>query len=624
MPGLIGIVSNQNEKVNTEDLLSKMCQEIRHESWYKIDTHLNKKIGLGRVHLGILNPEQQPIFNEDKTLCILMDGEIYDYQDMKNELVIKGHTFSLNNDPEFILHLYEEYGIDFVQKLNGSFTLVIWNERSEDLLIINDRYGLRPLYYTLSNGYLLFGSEVKAILQDENFNRIVDDRSVADFFSFGYILGNKTFFQGIELLPPASIMTYNAGQISIKQYWNFNFCKESEKYPIEYYSQKFSKLLLQAVERQMKGNHRIGVPLSGGLDSRLIVASIDKKHYPLHTFTFGILNCDDARFAQMIANKLGTTHHFFEFRPEDIVSYASKEVYLMDGMLNCFHAHRMQTYGEISSHINVALSGFELLFNTYYINEIPSVSKIFNMYSDNEIFFQYFAHSRFVKDKNYTSSIKQLFSEQYYSQTKDFPSDSIENILDKSIKASPFEKIGYYNLKQRQRRFYLYGTVLPRHTIEVRTPLLDNDLMDFVFSLPPELRAEDKLISIKTIIDNFPKLVSISNTKTGMVITANNLQIRINNMISNAKHLINRITGKTIFENRKNYADYENWIKNNKELREYILNILLDEKTLKRPYFNQKYIKEILDLHMSGKKYNTELIGRLLTFELWNRQFIDK
>jgi len=187
MPGLVGIVSSKSKNTVIEELLSMMCQSIKHETWHKTDTYLSKAAGLGRIHLGIFNPEPQPMFNEDKTLCIIMDGEIYDYQNAKQDLVSRGHKFSINNDPEFILHLYEEYGKDFVHKLNGSFTFIIWCEKSQNLLIINDRYGLRPLYYAERNGYLIFGSEVKAILQDQTFERKVDDRAVVDFFSFGYI-----------------------------------------------------------------------------------------------------------------------------------------------------------------------------------------------------------------------------------------------------------------------------------------------------------------------------------------------------------------------------------------------------------------------------------------------------
>ena len=146
--------------------------------------------------------------------------------------------------------------------------------------------------------------------------------------------------------------------ISIEQYWDFDFKEEYEDLPEEYYIEKLSKLVLQAVERQMKGHHRIGVPLSGGLDSRTIVGSIQKKHYPIHTFTFGKQHCDDVKFAQMISNKLGHASHFFEFKPDDLVSYAEKAVYLTDGMQNCIHAHRMQTYDEIREFMDIALVGW--------------------------------------------------------------------------------------------------------------------------------------------------------------------------------------------------------------------------------------------------------------------------
>jgi asparagine synthase (glutamine-hydrolysing) len=622
MPGLVGIVTTQT--ANTEKLLSKMCHAIKHEKWYKTDTYVNKTVGLGRVHLGIFNPELQPLFNEDKTVCILMDGEIYDYQKMKEDLVSKGHEFSVDNDPEFILHLYEEYGTDFVHKLNGSFTLVIWNEKSHELLIINDRYGLRPLYYTEHNGYLLFGSEVKAILRDETFKRIVDDRSVADFFSFGYILGDKTFFRGIELLPPASILTYNnTGHVSIEEYWIFNFNEENEVQTEGYYVEKFSNLLLQAVERQMDGEFRFGVPLSGGLDSRVIAASIYKKHYPLDTFTFGKPNCDDARFAQKVANKLGTQHHFFEFKLDDLAFYAEKAVYLTDGLLNCIHAHRtMQTSGEMREYIDVALSGMEALWCFVFpITEMDARKDSYIQSTDDMVLFQ----PMFIP-LSYGFR-KQLFSQSYYSKIKNYPSKSIKNIRKKipknSMKISPFKMIEYYDLTQRQRRFAVYGPVIMRSKIEVRIPLLDNNLMDFVFTLPPELRTEDKLISVKTIVGIFPELISIPWQKTGLPITPSNLQLEIHNKIKGVKRRINRITGKKIFEDTKKFADYDDWMRDNKKLKEYILNILLDERALARPYFNPKSIKEILDLHMSGKENHSELIGRLLTFELWHRLFFD-
>lgn len=607
MPGLVGIVTTHDKAdINVKELLSKMCHAVRYEEWYKTDTYVNKTFGLGRVHLGIFNPEPQPIFNEDKTLCIMMEGEIYDYQNMKEDLVSKGHKFSVDNDPEFILHLYEEYDTDFVHKLNGSFTLVIWNENSHELLLINDRYGLRPLYYTEHNGYLLFGSEVKAILQDETFKRIIDNRSVADFFSFGYIIGNKTFFRGIELLPPASALTYNAGQSTIEQYWDFNFNEEYEDHPEEYYVKKLSKLILQAVERQMKGNYRVGVPLSGGLDSRTIVASIDKKHYPIHTFTFGKPNCDDARFAQMLANKLGANHHFFEFKPDNLASYAEKAVYITDGMKNCVHAHIYNILYGIGQKVDVVFDG---------IHGIKSGTHNSELYEAND--------DMILSDLlNPLKNVNRLFSNNYYFKIQQYLTHFSDDIQPNCAINLSFNRFNYYFLRQRKRRFSSYGSVIMRSKVETRFPFYDNDIIDFILTVPPILRRKEYLF-LKTIINLFPHLLAIPWQKTGLPLTASNLQFKIHNKEKGVKRRINRIIGKTIFEDTKNFADYDEWIRNSKKLRGYIMGILLDERTLARPYFNQKSIKEILDLHMSGKENHSELIGRLLTFELWHRQFLD-
>lgn len=612
MPGIIGIVSVQNENSSVEKLLSKMCQAIKHEEWYKIDTHISKSAGLCRVHLGVFNPEPQPIFNEDKTLCILMDGEIYDCENLKQELINKGHKFSIRNDPELILHLYEEYGKDLVYKLNGSFTLVIWNEKLKKVIIINDRYGSRPLYYTVHNSNLLIGSEVKAILQDETFEKKVDERSVADFFSFGFILGNKTFFKGIELLPPASIMTYNAGQVSIEQYWDFNFSEEYKDYPEEYYVEKLSKLILQAVERQVSGKCRIGIPLSGGLDSRTIVGSIQKKHYPIYTFTFGKKNCHDGKFARMMANELGTVHQFFEFEPDDLVSYAEKTVYLTDGMKNCIHSHIYNIMDGIDQTVDVILDGVQ------GIKLGTPDPRLYKASDDTILLFLL----------NPLENIELFFSKSFYNNIKQYLTHFMNDIQRNSSIHLSLNRFSYFQLLQRKRRFSFYGPVILRSKVETRFPFYDNDIMDFILTVPPNLRLNEK-IYLKSIIKLFPHLSTIPWQKTGLPPTASKLHVRIHGKMEGLKRILNYLAQKTtgikqVFKDDRDYQDYNNWMRYNKKLREYIYNILLDERTQRRPYFNQEYINGILDQHMNGNKNHSELIGRLLTFELWNRQFIDK
>ncbi|MCX9085641.1 MAG: asparagine synthase-related protein [Candidatus Methanoperedens sp.] len=619
MPGIIGIVSTKDAEDNNEKLLTRMCNAIKHKEWYKTDIHTGISAGLARVHLGIFNPESQPIFNEDKSLCIIMDGEIYDYEDLKKELIHKGYSFPIANDPEFILHLYEEYGNDLVHRINGSFTLAIWNEKLKKLIIINDRYGIRPLYYSENNRRLLFGSEVKAILQDETFVRIVDDRSVAEFFSFGYILGNKTFFQGIELLPPASIMTYESGRISIEQYWDFDFKEGSEEYSEEYYIEKLSKLVLQAVERQMKGHHRTGVPLTGGLDSRTLVASIQKEHYPIHTFTFGKSDCNDVKFARMISNTLGVDNHFYEFKPDDLVTYAQKAVYLTDGMQNCIHAHRMQTYDEIRDFMDVALLGWvgDSSIGSGFLRD--GVSKLEDKIEIFKIITNYLS----------IDLLRNLFDENYFKifqKNFNLSMNYILKIDEKvNIKLSN-NRLMYYNFKERQRRFISMGPVLVRSSVEARTPFYDYDFMDFILKIPPEFK-HGKHLYKNMILKMFPQLVKCPYQATGLPLDASEFHRKIRFSLQLMKGMINEMTQNVfnikLISTTREFYDYDDWIRNNKELREYISNILFDERTTGRSYFNKDYVKEIFDMHISGKKNYSELIGRLLTFELWNRQFID-
>lgn len=205
--GLVGMTKGDKY------LLNQMINLIKHYEWHQVDKYVDSSFAIARVHLGFFNPEPQPIFNESESLFIFMDGKIYNYREEMNKIKNK-HDIFIGNDPEFCLHSYEEWGTDFVKKLNGTFVLVICEKRK--MLIANDRYGLRPLYYAMNHGRLLFASEAKAILKDKTFKKELNNEAVADFFAFGEVLGNKTLFKGIEVLPPASVLIYD-GNLSIKQ-----------------------------------------------------------------------------------------------------------------------------------------------------------------------------------------------------------------------------------------------------------------------------------------------------------------------------------------------------------------------------------------------------------------------
>lgn len=625
MVGLVGIVAQKND-IDFKKLLLQMSDSIRHKDNQKVDSYICENqgfIGMARVHLGIFNPESQPTFNEDKTVCIIMDGEIYDHESVKAELVSKGHKFLVNNDVEFVLHLYEEYGKNFIHKLNGIFTLVIWNDTTQELLIANDRYGLRPLYYTDDNGYLLYGSEVKSIIQDVNLKRDIDNVSIAEWFSFGYILGDKTFFQKIRLLPPASILTYaKREKISIEKYWDFDFNRKYHDHSEEYYIENLSKLMIQSMERQMKGSHKKSVLLSGGLDSRAIIGSIHKRHYPIETLTYGRPGCYDAIFAKMISDKLGTNHHFFDLKPDDMIKYIEDVNYVSDGMLNILNANwllsdiieNMSKFSDVSYH---GWIGDTITGSTYLVCNLSNNDDNFSLFkrlcnnTPIDILKNLFRDSYFP---TYEQSIKK--SKEYISH--------IGNNID-----IPENRLTYINLKERQRRLISAGFVYMRNFLEFRTPFTDYDYVDFNMEIPPKYKIK-KYIYKKMILKMFPDLRDIPFQKTGLPLYETNYLktlLLFKEGIQILKKVMNNITRKTlgieIFIDQREFVYYDKWMRTNENLRKYISDILLDNRTLSRHYFNKKSIKNILDSHLSGKKDYSILIGLLITFELWNRKFID-
>lgn len=623
MPGLTGIIKEQGNTLDIEQLLPKMCEIIKYEDWYKKDTYLDKTIGMGRVSLGILNPETQPIFNENKNMCIMMEGEIYDYRDLKEDLISKGHTFLVNNDPEFVLHLYEEYKNDFAEKvkdLNGIFLFAIYDCNSHKLIICNDRYGFKPLYLCKRDNYLLFSSEIKAILQDKNIKREVNLEAMAEFFSFGYILGDNTLIKDIKLLPPASIFTYYNGKSKINQYWNWNQIKKIDVIDEEQIVEELGRLWLQAVERRMQGNEKIGAFLSGGLDSRAIVSAIYPKHLPIHAITFGKKNCDDYTIAKRVCDKLGIKHHFIEITAEEWYSGIEKTVWITEGFLNIIHQHSWNAIDRMKEYVDINLNGFAgdlVVGGSYLSNDFVNIKN-----SDN------YLNKVFLKmNKGHIGSIcgKEIYDSHISDILFTSSRHSIEREIKQKIKTS--EDSDYFFLNNRVRRFTLMGTVSAQTKLENRKPFFDNDFIEFVYSLPNEIRSNSYIYN-KMLIKFFPATFnSIPWQKTGMPICTSPIIVRGRSLYNGGKSLINRLLRKLslspLFKDNMNYTDYNNWMRDNKEIKKYIYNILLSEKSMNRGYFNNDFLKKLIENHISGKTDHAQMLGLFLTFELFNKMFID-
>jgi len=623
MPGIVAVVNDKSGK----ELLEPMINSVKYEDWYLIDSYVGKKLAIGRAHLGILNPEPQPIFNEDGSLGIFMDGEVYDYCEEKKYLESNGHKFKVANDPEFCLHLFEEYGEDFVKKLNGSFVIVIFDAKNRKILFTNDRYGLRPFYYAKNGDKFLFASEVKAILEDKTFKKEINHEAVVDFFAFEKILGDKTLFKGIKALPPATVLVWTNGKLFKHRYWDFEFkvpCDQKE----EEYVVNLVCIFKKAIERRMRGNHRIGVNLSGGMDSRTIVAAIDKKHYPIHTFTYGVREGDEAKIAEKIAKKLGAKHKFFELKRHYLAHFAEMGVYLTDGMCSCWNFYWMGFLKKMREDIDVVLHGLgmcilrnPLIFGGFYLDH-----KIVK--AQNNAFLNLFYEKLNV---NVTKEMMpNFFSNTYYQRIKDMPMKSLERTLKGAMDENPANK---YHCFSKVTRWYLQNyarsqtSPARRCYLEDRMPGFDNDFVDFVLGIPPKLRFEHN-IYYKFFTRLAPDLAKIPYQLTGVPPAAPPVAHKIGLFIKQGyKILIRKLRivtrGKVSIPMKIGYPDYDEWIRRDKELRKFFLDILLSEKTMSRGYFNEAYITQMVKDHMSSKKDYGRQLCALLTFELWHRLFAD-
>jgi len=328
MCGIVGILNKVPGEPPRENTLRQMLAMIRHRGPDEFGIYLDKHVGLGSARLSIidLSGGQQPISNEDGTLWIVFNGEIFNYLELRPELESRGHRFSTHSDTEVLLHLYEVYGPRCLERLNGQFAFAIWNVREQKLFMARDRLGVRPLFYTHSDGRLIFGSEIKAILSDPRVKAVIDPVTLDQIFTFWSPLSPRTAFKGIVELPPGHYLLAKGGEVVVERYWEVDFQNSSEsvsenKRPIEDYLEEFESLLVDAAKIRLRADVPVGAYLSGGLDSSTIASIIrNYTHNRLDTFSiaFSDVNYDESLYQRQMAKFLGTEHQVVHASYDDI------------------------------------------------------------------------------------------------------------------------------------------------------------------------------------------------------------------------------------------------------------------------------------------------------------------
>jgi asparagine synthase (glutamine-hydrolysing) len=614
VPGLVGLISDD---VRDKQLLDRMVNSITHEQWYKVDRYVNPPFNIARVHLGIFNPEPQPIFNEDRTLCIFMDGKVYGYDDEKKRLEGK-HRFASDSDPEFCLHLYEELGAESFKRLNGNFVFLICDLREKKTILVNDRNCLRSVYYAVHDGALLFAPEAKAILQDGTFKRELDVEALAMSLAYGEFWDDRTLFERMRFLPSASILTYSNGQLSRTRYWDLCYQADnglSDGAIVE----QLIETTRRAVAIRMKDKVRYGISLSGGLDSRVVLAAVDpEKRASVTTYSYGPLDCDEVKVAEKVAKKCGTVQRSIEITPQMIIQNAEQEAWLSDGRNSTLVGYFHPVHELIRGDVDVVFDGFELdatLGGSYLRkHRIQGESK-------EELFRDIQRDRRLLGDEDLVS----LFAPKYREIARGAPLNAFEMQYNKITNIDP--KTAFDEFFWRTHLvFWSTWHVYIRDLVEISYPTVDNDLIALIFRIPPEKRQNHRIYrpflkqlspGLARITYNrtlLPPCLPLAFWNAGRAYRFGKEKLK--------QRLYAVSKGSAYIRNKRRYIDEVGWMRVSEDWKSYFRTLLLASDSALREYLDQDYIRRLIQQHEDGTRDNSAKILRLANHELFLRKFL--
>jgi asparagine synthase (glutamine-hydrolysing) len=618
---MVGIVGFISKEIPEKSLLDNMVTSLKHQGTYHIDTYQDQHFGCARIHRGIFSPEPQPIFNKEKSICLFFDGKIYDYQNQLETLKKKGYTFQYENDPEFCLNSYMEDGINFIKQLNGSFVFVLHDFTKGKTILANDRYGHNVHYYALHKDTFYFAPEIKAILQEKKIPKVLNDDAVTEFFLVGEFWNNKTFFQNINVLSPATILTFDGNQIFKEKYWEFRYQTDDRLTQDEFINELIQKYQ-KAIKTRMNDHLNHGITLSGGLDSRTVLAGMElKKRKEITTCTFGARDCDEVKVAQKVSEKAQVKNHVtLETSPDIIMQNAMHDVWLTEGRNYIGNSFAYPLLSLVKDDIDVIFDGYALdlvLGGGYLKKEILSCK---NDEGLQKILLNIFFKKKIFQD----TELPLLFKSAYYDKIKNIPQRSFE---------IEFNKVNHSDLSNKSDQIFIntrvtwmqIGDTPVRDLFETSHPTADNDFIDTILKIPPIWRYNHRLYR-KFLMRLDPELSKIPYNHTMIRSDAPLFFWRIGLYYLYMRELIKKkiftfSNGKIFLPNNRHYANFEEWFRTNKKWQSFFRDLLLNENSSLKKYLNQSYIRQLFDEQVSGKKNNIMKLMYLATFELFIRIF---
>ncbi|MCX5715330.1 MAG: asparagine synthase (glutamine-hydrolyzing) [Candidatus Omnitrophica bacterium] len=631
MCGICGKVTLNNSSSISEELIRKMCSTLVHRGPDDEGVYISRqlKVGLGHRRLSIIDLStagHQPMSNEDGTIWIVLNGEIYNFLELRKILEAKGHRFKSHTDTEVVLHLYEEKGIDCLADLRGPFAFAVWDEKKERLFAARDRIGKKPFVYFYKSGTLIFASEIKALLEDPEVPREVNRSAITDYLTYGYTPTPESMFAGIRKLPPACFMIFEKGNIKLGKYWQLDFSKKINLGENEY-CDKIKDLLEEATRLRLVSDVPLGVFLSGGMDSSTIVYLMTKINAgKVKTFSIGFDEADysELKYARIVAKRFNTEHHEYIVKPHAIellptLVWHYDEPYADSSALPSYYVAKM-TRQEVKVALNgdggdEDFGGYERFMAARYaelFRKLPPAIRNTVMGSIPKMIPDSLPPNTFLpRLKRFILMASRQYQERHYNWVSIFRDFEKESLFTDEFKR---ELNGKNSFAYLNAMFTKYGTAdivdsvmlvdimtnllddlivkmdiaTMANSLEARSPFLDHKVMEFAASIPSGIKIKGiklKYLLKKSMADILPKEI-LARQKMGFGIPR------------------------------------DKWFRT--ELKDYAREILLSPESIRRNYFKESMLRRLLDEHSSGRANHGAHIWSLLNLELWHRIFIDK
>ncbi|MDY7035594.1 MAG: asparagine synthase-related protein [Thermodesulfobacteriota bacterium] len=522
MPGIAGIVDFNQNSASTDTQVRHMMQILNHTSPCNEEVHVSDYAALGAVGLKVY--PFHDLLAEDINTAIAFWGYLWDYEDLKKRTGLNFKKIEDVSVGNLLLGLYNKEGMDGLCNLNGRFVIAIWNKVERALSLVNDGYGFCKLYYWVTPQRILFASEYKAIIWHQDFPKKIDHQGLADFMALGYSTEDKTFFENIKLLPPASLATFSRDdQLSIRKYWDYSFYNEEDPLWLEEdYIDQFANMLSKATQRQIVTDSIIGLPLSGGFDSRTLAGMLDMLKYEgkVKTFSFGNPYSYDVVYGRRIADKVGYEHAYIPLENTYLRDYAERFVWLMEGTVNCMNAHMLLTFDTIKdNNIDTVMTGFfgDIICGSaawIYSVGIPGSTD-----DESIIRSQYDVHADIMKNEDMAN----YFNNGIYRVVKGKTFETLRSRYFQCPSKNRYFRSRYFSTHERQRRYTSFNLYIFDFVANVSSPFLDRDFVEFIYHVPPELMIFQNLYR-KMIVKHLPKVASIPHNETKLPLNASRIR----------------------------------------------------------------------------------------------------